>query len=240
MSSQFVSLEKIDGSFIHLSAPSVLNHHRVIHIWSHLRSQVSKYQIYPEEEDFNLFPLFRETYEEVARAIDIKFNPAELTYKSRHHFFICTEPIPNPDPNENNLIPGLSLLHELLGFKIQRIDEVQPSEYETEMESTGDPALDVVTDTLLIFKKNAWNLIKEYSLSDLVKICKQASWRLRVSQEEMEEKYKHHDGKSKEHSNKPTSIPLVESYDELDSPTQPLNDKTLSRLKSLNINLPPT
>ena len=139
-----------------------------------LKNSIAGLHIYPEKMDDYLFPRFRYHYLKIAHFFE--FDPDQLTQESRHHFFIATEPI----TYREQLIPGLSLLEQLLGYKYPE-DGTDSKLLPQELITTGDLALDIIADAILIFKVGG--LENHYSLDDLAKLCKQANDRLKQAEE---------------------------------------------------------
>lgn len=139
-----------------------------------IRKSIAGFHIYPEEMDHYLFPRFRYHYLKIAQFFE--FDVDQLTQESRHHFFIATEPI----TYQGQIIPGLSLLEQLLGYKYPE-EGTTPPVAPQDIITTGDLALDIIADAILIFKVGG--LENHYSLSDLAKLCKQANDRLKQAEE---------------------------------------------------------
>lgn len=168
-------LDYEDGDFVLVFPLPIQESRRVDAYNSEFRKAIEQYHIYPERFDEVLYPKFRIYYQKIAGFFNI--NSDKLTRISRHHFFVATEPI----EYNNNLIPGLSYLQQLLGYNYPSPTlETKDIEGQT-LITTGDPNLDIVADALLIFK--VAGLENYYSLNELSKLCKQANDRLKQAED---------------------------------------------------------
>lgn len=166
-------LDYEDGDFVIVFPLPIQKSRKVSAYHQELRNAISGFHVWPEELDSKLYPALKTYYKKIALFFD--FNPDLLTQKSRHHFFIATEPI----EYKKQLIPGLSFLEKLLGYDYPK-DESAIANSE-DVISTGDPNLDIIADAILIFKVGG--LENHYSLDELAKLCKQANDRLKQAEE---------------------------------------------------------
>lgn len=141
-----------------------------------LREKTAGMNIWPETLDSDIYPEFKIYYDKIAYFFDIK--PEKLNQTSRHKFFIATEPI----EYKKQLIPGLSYLEKLLGYDYPtETDETDTSTSGDEVITSGDTNLDIIADSLLIFK--VAGLENHYSINELAKLCKQANARLKQAED---------------------------------------------------------
>ncbi|HEY9662224.1 MAG TPA: hypothetical protein V6C65_27530, partial [Allocoleopsis sp.] len=157
--------------------------------------------VWPVEEggsveaiDSFLYSKFQPYYEAIAAIFEMdarkrwgmtqyRLDCDRLDQRARHGFFICNEPVLVGDTYRL----GLSGIDALLGYSYKEGEEAPPPQ-ETGAPSTGSAELDVLAETLLIFKRNGPKLIEDYTLEQLSKICVQASQRLKQAQDMQENK----------------------------------------------------
>ena len=167
-------LDHENGDFSLVFPLSIQKSRQATAYYQEFRRAIAGIHVWPEELDTTIFPQFKIYYQKIAHFFDL--NPDQLTLKSRHNFFVATEPI----DYKGRLIPGLSFLERLLGYDYPREDDdiTQPDQA---IVTTGDPTLDVIADAILIFKIGG--LENHYSLNELVKLCKQANDRLKQAED---------------------------------------------------------
>lgn len=115
-------------------------------------------------------------YEKIAQLLKLELTPAELEVESRHLFFVCTAPT---EESDGRLSTGLSGLEQIMGFAIVPTPTGKPAKKQQKSRlndfSTGSEELDVLTTTLLIFKRKAWEMGKVFGTEDLAKMNRLAS-----------------------------------------------------------------
>lgn len=159
-----VKLNYIDGDFILIPPPTVRVSRQLIPLISEFKAELKnvEFPLWPYEYDAALFHQFRGYYHKMSNLLGIeKYEHLETEY--RHCFFICTKPTSH---NGTNRL-GISLLEQLLGFGYSS-ESPNPKVAMT----TGDPFLDVITHSYLVFKFAGLESL--YSLTDLHKMCKLA------------------------------------------------------------------
>lgn len=181
-------LKHIDGNFQIVLPPSVLDsnyqfHSRYIRIHHEvLRTAIAGREVWPPERvAAELYSSFKVYFQKLGGLFDPVINTDILDPIDRHLFFICTEPIELPQ--YQNLVPGLSGLEQLMGYKYA--DPSAPPSPEPEY-TTGNSELDILVDTLLIFKRNGYKLAQMMGLNDLSKCCVQANNRMRIKEDDSE------------------------------------------------------
>ncbi|HEY9764612.1 MAG TPA: hypothetical protein V6D07_18945 [Trichocoleus sp.] len=105
----------------------------------------------------------------------------------RFHWLIATP----PEEVEGRLRLGLSKLEACIGIQYKANTESisQESEGESQVEGTGDPLIDAITDTHLIFKTAAGRMIDTYPPNVLHQICAYAARRRQEAMEKMQQEH---------------------------------------------------
>lgn len=167
MSLKYVRLDYLGDDFAIIVSPSVKESRKIIFYIEEFKNQIAicdpPINVWPESYDAELFWRFKKFYQKIGKFFDIEVE--QLKEKSRHHFFIGTEPV----KIKNNIRIGLSLIEQLLGFDYPK--DAAAIEIDN-LTTTGDPFLDITTHALLIFK--VADLNERFSLEDLHKMCKLA------------------------------------------------------------------
>lgn len=185
-------LHYTSGDFIIVTAPPVLDSTnrplgRVIRLHHQaLQEAICGRNVWePEHVAESLYADFKPYYDKIGQLFCPQIDVPRLDTIDRHLFFVATEPIKRKD----KLIAGLSQLEKLMGFTYPKeIDGDAPAAPEPPPKhTTGDSELDVLVDTMLLFKRNALPMARMLSLPDLSKACVQANNRMRVEQAENEE-----------------------------------------------------
>lgn len=155
----FWKLEFTDRTLTWIDLP-MANYRRAWAIYQDLRSHLAGIDTTMIELEPTLHPIARHHYQAIASLTLPTFDPDDLTSRSRWEFFIGS-------------VDGqtLSGFEQLLGLSIAATDE-RPSPPAC---TTGDPALDVEVDLLLVFKEQAIDLMNRHSLSDLDRMLRQAN-----------------------------------------------------------------
>lgn len=176
----FHRLERTDRSGLYVKAPifshpTKPDHFEVRAYHLELLSQVGQFTgFYLPQADAVLFESFDLFYQAIANLLQPRFEARQIEPRSRHSFFIATDPVPNP-LNPDELVPGLSGLETLMGYELPT-----PPTKETPIHLTsGDPDADLVAAMLVTFKTSALSLMSRYCRSDLINILSQSQNLLR-------------------------------------------------------------
>ncbi len=224
---KFERLELINGDFILVEAPTILVHARVRALQVELHSSLLGLNVLDSGVDLEIYPIYKNYYQHIGDLLTPRVLCDELVSKSRHEFFVCTAPYIASNGEE---VLGLSKLETLMGYSqdTSPVSEIGKKN-DSEIITTGDNLLDIIADSLLIFKKNAFNVFKTFSLEDTAAIALQASQRMQQAQSEASESDK---------TKNNTSSVVAPSIDSDSTSTAPSNE-VQSALSDLNINLPP-
>lgn len=179
------TLRHLDGDFSIVTAPPVLDrnfqlHSKLIRLYHiELQSSLAGINVWPPEDVADLiYSKLPRHFQKLGALFDPPIETDCLDPISRHQFFVCTDPV--TIPGYDKPVPGLSGLEQIMGFT-----HADPNAEPVKLEySTGDPELDILVDSLLIFKDRGLKLAQMLSLEDLCKVCKQGNDRMRVDNSE--------------------------------------------------------
>lgn len=178
---QSATLRFADGNYVIVLPPPLLDcnhqfHSRLVRLHHLELHQAVAGQIVwpPEEVATTIYNAHSRYFQKVGALLTTAVDTDLLEPISRHLFFVCTDPLTHPELK--TIVPGLSQLEQLMGYGYSS-GEPQPEPIHT----TGNPELDVLVDSLLIFKQRALPLAQMLSLQDLSKACKQANDRMKAS-----------------------------------------------------------
>jgi len=139
------------------------------------------------EEELALFSEFCQHYRNLAECAIPGVDPSDLTWESRHGFFIATESHPHPNPAHPEMVRGLSGLEQLLGYTYPETDTV---DHETE-EGAGDSDLSTLAIALLTFERqNVLALAEVMSSADLAGVVGYANRKRQEAHQQAEDKDK--------------------------------------------------
>lgn len=181
------TLKYLDGDFTIVTPPPVLDanfqmHSKLVYLYlQELRSAIGAVVVWPAENVAQpIYSAYALHFRKLGAILNPPIDTDLLDPISRHHFFVCTEPVA-VDWHDKPL-PGLSGLEQLMGFA-HSDPNVERTQSAT---TTGDAELDVLVDTLLIFKGRGYQIAQMLGVEDLCKACKQANDRMRVASEDAE------------------------------------------------------
>lgn len=222
--SHLVIQHQIEEDFTLVSAPNVFKHDKVWAYLEELHKAVAGYPTWNEEADWVLYPKFRGYYQKVLDAMGLPFYSDDLEYKSRHRFFIGTEPF----EFNGQSVAGVCGLAQLMGVKPKKEQDTAPQEEgEAAEPETGSVALDLEVSTRMVFKRYADRLLENYGLEDVSKMVTLANRRLR-------EAYEKEDGGST-----PKAKPKLAKPVQQDAPEfLEQKESIASKLAELNVPLP--
>jgi hypothetical protein len=168
-------LKEVDGQVV-VFAHLVREAHAMLKIRLHEKQVQEGMKIYPfNEADAKIYSALGYYYEAVSRLVNPLIIVPRLTPKSRHEFFICTDPVKHP--YEDVMLPGMSGLEQLMGFNYSFGERHEPEH------TTGDINLDVLTGVVLSFKKNALPLASMLGVDDLSQMVGHANWLMTPKEE---------------------------------------------------------
>lgn len=182
MTRNIVVLEFQDGSkdillppsLIDLRGRTIIRRHVLIKEWHRLLLQELTTQeclLWGPEQDEICYPIAQPYYEKIWELLGRSLKPGDpqhleqLLPEIRHRLFVGTEPVQR---NEKWII-GLSQLEALLGQQI--LSDEQVVERSDSDRTTGSEELDILTSTLLVFKRKGFDLALNYGADELHKMC---------------------------------------------------------------------
>ena len=136
------------------------------------------------EEELSLFVRFRQYYEYLAEWALPGINPRDLKGESRHAFFIATESHPHPNPDNDEMVRGLSGIEQLLGYSYpEREPDEEPDE------GAGDSDLSTLAIALLTFQhQDVLGMAQAMSSTDLANVVGYANRKLSEAKQAAEDK----------------------------------------------------
>lgn len=173
---KFHRLEFDDRSFILVKAPPMLSpdgitaeHAEVRAYHLELLNRVRALDgFYFVHADSVLFGHYEAYYQAIADRLEPAFKAADLTPLSRHHFFIATDPIPNPfNPPEQ--VVGLPELERLMGYDYPEPDNLSADEPAL---TSGNEDMDLLA-SLSLCTPQYLTLASSYSRADCMDFIKQ-------------------------------------------------------------------
>lgn len=177
-----------------------------------------------ENEEAALFAEFRRYYKAIGELAIPGVAPGDLTWKSRHQFFIATEGA--VDEGSGTRTRGLSGLEQLLGYRIFK-REAEPTGGD---EGAGDPDLTTLSMALLTFPDhNIPEICTFVGSSDLGRITDYANRKIAESREQ---------AKNKNRARRPPEA--REDHTVLDDEFfASRKDAVLKQLAAMNLQVPP-
>lgn len=132
-----------------------------------LKSAVESCSIWYESiADESLYQEHRSLYQAIGQLLNLDMD--NLTSADRHRLLICTAPIAMGD----QLIPGLSILEQLMGYEYDFSEPVEPTEI---ILTSGDNDADLIAGCHLALGDNAIALMQQFSRRKLLKILEQVN-----------------------------------------------------------------
>lgn len=140
----------------------------------------------PDQADGLCFAHAGQFYSKIAKLLKLEAEVEELNPESRHTFFVCNAPASQSD---GATAYGLSGLEQILGYAVvpKSIGNKPPKKSRLSDSSTGSEELDVLTTTLLIFKRKGWEMGKTFGAEDLAKMNRLASEMMKPVDEDLPE-----------------------------------------------------
>ena len=212
----------ITEDFVLVFAPTVAQHKRVHAYHQELIQAIAGEPLHPASTDWQLYPNYKNYYQAVMNQLLPELNCSDLSSRSRHEFFIATEPVQHPKTQQ--WMMGTSGLAQLMGFSIP--DELKEVEVDTKKDDT---LLSAVTGALLIFKGRASWVVQNYSLVELSYLLTTASERIRAANAEMDNRFKNESSR--------VQVPEVKPAPESKKWTA-VKEGAIARLTDLNVPLP--
>lgn len=160
-------------------------HHRMVRLYhTELQKALVGEAVWsPEEVASSLYARFKIYFQKLGALLNPPIETDALEPVDRHLFFVCTAPFQLP--GSESWVPGLSGLEQLMGYSYGATKDAVATPVEPTA-TTGDSDLDLLADTLLIFKRNALPLAQMLSLDELARTCRQANERMKAQQTEPE------------------------------------------------------
>lgn len=211
--------------FTLVKPPNLFKHDEVWAYLEELHKQVQGRPTWPEEADWELYPEFRGYYLKVFQAMGLDYHPDQLEYKSRHRFFIGTEPF----EVNGQAIAGLCELAKLMGVKTKDENASEAIDANNAPTTCGSIAETVEVNARLVFKRYADKILERHGLAAVSEMVGYASDRLRAA-------YDTESGKDK---GTPIQTKPTQKAEQPESPEfAEYKDDIAAALKSMDIPLP--
>jgi hypothetical protein len=133
------------------------------------RKAIGNCEFWDAAIDATLFRLHDRHYRKIAELMEPPFDPAELTTRSRHEFFVCGEV-----KGDAVMLTGLD---QLLGYVQAKAIATEPSEFIEAPKATittGSPYLDLLAAAIAVLGANALPLLDRCSYGELAAIVSQS------------------------------------------------------------------
>lgn len=150
-----------------------LYHQELLKAIAEYVASLGQVDIGEDELAIALYTKFGEYYEKIGGLFEPKIDVLRLSVRSRHEFFVASfTPVEHPETGQ--VLRGLSGVEQLLGMSYSFQQETDETPVDVPGD-TGDAELNILTDTMLVFKSRAPFLAKVLSPGELALICRRAN-----------------------------------------------------------------